>query len=422
MPYAIKIENLGKSYRIDHEGQRGGYRMMRESLMNVPSAIMRRMRNGRRRGQSEEFWALRDIDLVIEPGEILGIIGQNGAGKSTLLKILSRITKPTVGQVELHGRVSSLLEVGTGFHPELTGRENIFLNGSILGMSLREIARRFDEIVDFSGVERFLDTPVKRYSSGMYLRLAFAVAAHLEPEILLLDEVLAVGDAQFQKKCLGKMEGIATGGRTIILVSHQMSVIQRLSRRVALLESGRLAAFGARDEVIAQYLASSPAVSAPEDWIDLSQASRRGDGRARFIAARYRCPDGIVAGHPYPDGPLEVRLVIESGSALWVDKLGLWVSDQNGTPLVGANIFFLGKMIELQEGRNEVSFVIEQLHLNPGTYSIGFYMTNNTYGDVVDHVFPAVQMDVLEAATEERLAVHSRGIGLVTCHFQFHRH
>ena len=206
----ISVEGLGKSYTIRHEGQTH-YKSLREEIFKLPSRLLRRG------GQSrEEFWALKDVSFDIMPGDRVGIIGRNGAGKSTLLKLLSRITEPTTGRITLRGRVASLLEVGTGFHPELTGRENIYLNGAILGMSRAEVRRKFDEIVDFAGVEKFLDTPVKRYSSGMYVRLAFAVAAHLEPEILIVDEVLAVGDMDFQKKCLGKMDEVGKSGRTVI--------------------------------------------------------------------------------------------------------------------------------------------------------------------------------------------------------------
>src|SRR5215210_3576028 len=212
------------------------------------------MRSLRRNGNAEILWALTDIDFEIAPGEIVGIIGHNGAGKSTLLKILSRIVEPTVGRVELHGRVASLLEVGTGFHPELTGRENIFLNGAILGMHRTEIKAKFDEIVAFAEVEKFLDTPVKRYSSGMYVRLAFAVAAHLEPEILIVDEVLAVGDAEFQKKCLGKMQEVSRGGRTVLFVSHQTGAVAGLCNRAMLLDQGKVVEFGPTREVIGRYL------------------------------------------------------------------------------------------------------------------------------------------------------------------------
>jgi lipopolysaccharide transport system ATP-binding protein len=418
----ITVEKLGKSYRIGHGGWGGGYRTLRESLASVPAALLRRIQSRLDGGRSDEFWALKDVDLEVQPGEILGIIGQNGAGKSTLLKILSRITKPTTGQVELRGRIGSLLEVGTGFHPELTGRENIFLNGSILGMSRREIARRFDEIIAFAEVDRFLDTPVKRYSSGMYVRLAFAVAAHLDPEILLVDEVLAVGDAQFQKKCFGKMEGIAGGGRTIILVSHQMSAIQRLSHRVALLERGRLAACGDKEEVIARYLANGPEIGSPGDWIDLSRASRTGAGGARFLAVRYRSPKDLASGHPYPDGPLEVGMILESQSVRCVDGLSVRIHDRYGTLLVYPNITALGESIDLRRGCNEVTFKIDQLHLNPGLYTVGLSMYNSTIGDRIDYISSAFQMDVVDAPAEDPLALGPREQGPVTCKFSFSKH
>ena len=381
---------------------------------------MRLIQNRLGGGRSEEFWALQDVHLDVEPGEIVGIIGHNGAGKSTLLKILARITKPTTGRVELRGRVGSLLEVGTGFHPELTGRENIFLNGSILGMSRREIARRFDEIVAFAEVERFLDTPVKRYSSGMYVRLAFAVAAHLDPEILLVDEVLAVGDAHFQKKCLDKMEGIATGGRTILLVSHQMSLVQRLSRRVALLERGRMTAFGPTEDVIGRYLTSGPEGSSSRDWVDLSQSRRSGVGGARFAAVRYRCPRGGASGQPWSDGPLEVRLVIESHTIRSVDSLAARFYDHYGTLLVNANLYFLGASMALNAGRNEISLDIEQLHLNPGLYTVDLAMGVNN--EVIDDVSPAFRVDLIDAPGADRLAAclpSPRGKGLVTCNYHF---
>jgi lipopolysaccharide transport system ATP-binding protein len=424
MKPVITVEKLGKSFRISHEGAQGGYyRTLRESLVAVPAALLRRMRNGVAAARSEEFWALRDIDFEIQPGEIVGIIGHNGAGKSTLLKILSRITRPTVGAVEIRGRVGSLLEVGTGFHPELTGRENIFLNGSILGMSRREIARRFDEIVAFAEVEQFLDTPVKRYSSGMYVRLAFAVAAHLEPEILLVDEVLAVGDAHFQKKCLGKMEGIATGGRTILLVSHQMSLVQRLSHRVALLERGRIVAFGATDDVVQRYLSSNGESASPDDWIDLSRAHRSGSGGARFVAVRYYCPNGNTSGQPYSDGPLVVRLLIESNTVRSIDVLSVRFHDRYGTLLMNANMLFLGESVELHPGRNEIVLDIEQLHLNPGVYSVELEMAIHLASDTIDQLSPAFRLDVIEAPALDRLSglnvPPAKGKGLITCRYSF---
>jgi len=250
---AIKVNHLGKRYRI---GQREQYNTFRDAIIDTIKAPYRLFRNSDDGSNgSEYFYALKDISFEVPQGEIVGIIGGNGAGKSTLLKILSRITSPTVGSVVLHGRVGSLLEVGTGFHSELTGRENIFLSGSILGMRRREIVDKFDEIVKFAEIEKFLDTPVKRYSSGMYVRLAFAVAAHLDPEILLVDEVLAVGDAAFQKKCLGKMDEVAKGGRTVLFVSHQMDMIRSLCNKCVLLNRGCVETFDESDIAISKYLA-----------------------------------------------------------------------------------------------------------------------------------------------------------------------
>ena len=264
MAAAVSIESISKRYFVDHEVRTAGcYRTLRESLMQMAAAPLRRLR-GEGRPAREEFWALRDVGFEVQPGEVVGIIGRNGAGKSTLLKILSRITKPTTGRVELNGRIGSLLEVGTGFHPELTGRENIFLNGSILGMRSREISARFDEIVAFAEIERFLDMPVKRYSSGMYVRLAFAIAAHLNPEILIIDEVLAVGDSAFQRKCLGCMEALGQSGRTVLFVSHDLNAVAKLTSRSVLLERGRVVQSGSSASVIHSYLRHSEGYSS--EW------------------------------------------------------------------------------------------------------------------------------------------------------------
>jgi lipopolysaccharide transport system ATP-binding protein len=262
MSSVITIENLGKKYLLNHQAEQRSYLALRDVLTDVLRNARLKMLNPLHSSVAlnplqEDFWALRDVSFEVQQGERVGIIGRNGAGKSTLLKILSRITEPTVGSARIKGRVASLLEVGTGFHPELTGRENIFLNGAILGMSRSEIRRRFDEIVDFAEIEKFLDTPVKRYSSGMYVRLAFAVAAHLEPEILIVDEVLAVGDAQFQKKCLGKMEDVSTrGGRTIIFVSHNLPALRALCNKCVWLAAGRVADQGEMSEVTDKFVLS----------------------------------------------------------------------------------------------------------------------------------------------------------------------
>jgi lipopolysaccharide transport system ATP-binding protein len=266
----IVVDSLGKKYRIRHEHQRQSYAALRDVLASTLTLPLRWLRQGPRPAgvRVEDFWALDDVSFEVEQGEVLGIIGRNGAGKSTLLKVLSRIAEPTTGRVALDGRVASLLEVGTGFHPELTGRENIFLNGAILGMTRAEIRRKFDEIVAFAEVETFLDTPVKRYSSGMYVRLAFAVAAHLEPEILVVDEVLAVGDAQFQKKCLGRMSEVAAGGRTVLFVSHNMNAVENLCTTILCLEGGRVKARGADVRgVITRHLDTASADgSTPSVW------------------------------------------------------------------------------------------------------------------------------------------------------------
>ena len=275
MTTAIRVENLSKRYRIGLAPTKFRYGMLRDVFAGALRSPLARLRsaagttrrgNGGRPEDAAHIWALDDVSFDLEEGKVLGIVGRNGAGKSTLLKILSRVTEPTRGTVMVRGRVGSLLEVGTGFHPELTGRENIYMNGAILGMKRLEIERKFDEIVDFSEVAQFIDTPVKRYSSGMYLRLAFAVAAHLEPEILVVDEVLAVGDAEFQKKCLGKMGDVAQQGRTVLFVSHNMSAVLRLTQEAIMLERGKLARRGATQDVVDFYLSSGHARAGERSW------------------------------------------------------------------------------------------------------------------------------------------------------------
>lgn len=282
---AIRAQGLGKQFTIGGPQER--YKTLRDTLTDLALAPARGIRNVLRgehhpRPKTETFWALRDVSFEVRRGEVVGIVGRNGAGKSTLLKVLSRITEPTEGYAELRGRVGTLLEVGTGFHPELTGGENIYLNGTILGMKRAEIERKFDEIVEFAEVERFIDTPVKHYSSGMYLRLAFSVAAHLDPEILIVDEVLAVGDAQFQKKCLGKMEDVASAGRTVLFVSHNMAAVRSLCSQTILLRSGQVAAIGPTDQVIGQYLASSAADLSAQ--IELPRAGPGAPGEATHLS------------------------------------------------------------------------------------------------------------------------------------------
>src|SRR5260221_236765 len=300
MAIAISVKNLGKRYRIGAAQTKFKYGMLREVLVDVamtPVRIYKGLTGKAVRGtsSSSSFWALKDISFDVEEGKVLGIVGRNGAGKSTLLKILSRVTEPTEGTVSVRGRVGSLLEVGTGFHPELTGRENIYLNGSILGMSRKEIEQKFDEIVAFSEVERFLDTPVKRYSSGMSVRLAFAVAAHLEPEILLVDEVLAVGDAAFQRKSLGKMDEVAKQGRAVIFVSHNLAIIQALCNRAVLLERGQAIADGEVGATIAEYLRTLER-AASDDLLE--RTDRDGRGWDETLVRRLQIADASGAGHP----------------------------------------------------------------------------------------------------------------------------
>jgi lipopolysaccharide transport system ATP-binding protein len=330
MPIAIRVDELSKEYRIGQRVER--YKTLRESLASMASAPARLFRRRSRRPVgAEQLWALRDVSFEIGAGEVVGVIGRNGAGKSTLLKILARITEPTHGTVEIHGRVGSLLEVGTGFHPELTGRENIYLNGAILGMRRAEIDRKFDEIVAFSEVEKFIDTPVKRYSSGMYLRLAFAVAAHLEPEILLVDEVLAVGDADFQKKCLGKMGDVAQEGRTVLFVSHNMPAVQALCARALLLRQGSVAIDGTTGDVLREYLGHLQATAAHAFE---NNPERRGDGVVRLTGARVLDGEGrpaqrLVAGTPMTlEFAYENRIGAERADLLLaiVNHLGITVT------------------------------------------------------------------------------------------------
>ena len=315
MPFlAIDAQDLGKQYRI---GKVERYRTLRDTLAGLgrlPRSVLRRRSVDR---ESQMFWALRAVSFEIRPGEVVGLIGRNGAGKSTLLKVLSRITEPTTGVVDVCGRVGSLLEVGTGFHPELTGRENIFLSGAILGMKRAEIRAKFDEIVAFAEVDRFIDTPVKHFSSGMYLRLAFGVAAHLEPEILLVDEVLAVGDARFQRKCMDKMQDVGRRGRTVIFVSHNMPAITRLCERAILLDEGTVVADGTSPEVVARYLSAGLGTAASREWSTARKCP--GSDVVKLRAVRVRTEDGSIADTVDIRQPVGIELeydVLEAGHIL----------------------------------------------------------------------------------------------------------
>ena len=303
MKPAIRVENLSKQYRLTAGA--GAHGNLAEAVTRSAAGVARRLmgRRGNGRPDAADFWALRDVSFEVEPGQVLGIIGRNGAGKSTLLKILSRIVEPTSGRAELRGRLGSLLEVGTGFHPELSGRENVYLNGSMLGMARREITRKFDDIVAFAEIDEFLDTPVKRYSSGMYVRLAFAVAAHLEPEILVVDEVLAVGDQQFQDRCLGKMRDVSRAGRTILFVSHNMTAVRNMCGRAIVLDGGRMVHDGPPAEAIRVYLRESAGLC-PE-WRD--DRTPNPNDALRFTAVRVRSDDGEVTGTLDPAQPFTIE-------------------------------------------------------------------------------------------------------------------
>jgi lipopolysaccharide transport system ATP-binding protein len=368
----ISVENLGKMYRIHHQAERRGSKTLRETITRKATQLVGGMKtsldgtspNGHSRKQHEEFWALRDVSFEVKQGEVLGIIGRNGAGKSTLLKVLSRITEPTQGRVRIRGRVASLLEVGTGFHPELTGRENIFLNGAILGMSRVEIKRKFDEIVNFAGTERFLDTAVKRYSSGMYVRLAFAVAAHLEPEVLIVDEVLSVGDAEFQKKCLGKMHDVTRQGRTVLFVSHNMSAVRSLCHSAMLLERGMVAGIGESVEMIDRYIEGSSTDASLD--IDFTKAVRDSGRGTQLRIDRLQINKGVGLWH---GRPLEVEFDFTCLDDVDGVAFGLGFCNLDGGRILSIDSDLGGDRWKFQRGQSgSARLIIPELFLEPDTY------------------------------------------------------
>ena len=406
----IRVERLGKQYQI---GRVHGPRTLREDLVDLARAPFRR----RPDGSDGTVWALRDVSLEVQRGEVVGIIGGNGAGKSTLLKILSRIVTPTEGWARIEGRVGSLLEAGTGFHSELTGRENVFMSGAILGMRKAEIERKFDQIVAFADIGPFLDTPVKRYSSGMQVRLAFAVAAHLEPEVLIVDEVLAVGDAEFQKKCLGRMRDVSHGdGRTVLFVSHNMDAVQRLCTRSILMERGRAVAAGATSDIVAQYLARAGALSSAGAWIDLSGVERTGSGVARVAQAHYWSETDAAAGQPYPDGPLRVELAIETHAACTIPSIAVTLYDMQGTKLVNADTVAIGRTLRLEPGTHRVTLRLPALHLNPGVYQMGFWLAG-PLDAIYDYIPAGFELEVV-ALQSLGLGVTPADDGVVTCRLE----
>lgn len=392
---AIQVNGLGKKYQISHET--AAYKTLGETISKTIKAPIRRLRGESRSRSTEEFWALKDVSFEVKKGEVIGIIGRNGAGKSTLLKILSRITTPTEGTVEVHGRVGSLLEVGTGFHPELSGRENIYLSGSILGMKRSEIDAKFDEIVRFAEMERFLDTPVKRYSSGMYVRLAFAVAAHLEPEILIVDEVLAVGDAKFQKKCLGKMSDVAKEGRTVLFVSHNMSAVRSLCTKGMLLHDGRCVLVDQVDAVIERYLDEESAQVFEKVWNDETTAPANASIRLSRVAL---CDEeGAVLDTIFTDTVISIVIdyaIIAEGSSfgfsfILTDKNNtcLFTSINNREPNWNRN--------DLRAGRYRTTCRIPQNLFNNGFFKITMYFFEGQYSNHVclSEVF---RFDVLDSS------------------------
>ncbi len=404
----IHAESLSKRYRRGALQQTSLLRDHLARALRSPLSVFRRPKD-------ETFWALKDVSLDVREGEVLGLIGRNGAGKTTLLKILSRITRPTEGWAEIHGRVGSLLEVGTGFHPELTGRENTFLSGAILGMSKAEIARKFDEIVAFAELEKFIDTAVKHYSSGMYVRLAFAVAAHLEPEILLVDEVLAVGDINFQKKCLGKMGDVARAGRTVVLVSHSMAAINALCSRCIIIDRGAIEFDGHTAEATARYYAESLDVV---DGSDLSARPRKGNGKARFtsISVQPLDSDGRPLQVAYPGCDLNITVDLKCESAFAPANLAIIFYDSTGYRVIDTNTAQKGEFVSLQAGQSaKATFFLRDVLLKPGRYFASLWLGRQEM-ETIDHVEDAIGLDVMESEEQSQHVMVWPGVYL--CRFE----
>jgi lipopolysaccharide transport system ATP-binding protein len=363
---ALQVSRLSKRYRV---GEYSSDTQLREVIMNALARLTRR-----RRAQDQTVWAVNDVSFDVRQGEVLGIVGRNGAGKSTLLKLLSRITYPTSGTMKVRGRVASLLEVGTGFHEELTGRENIFLNGSILGMKKREIEHHLEEIIEFSGIGRFIDTPIKRYSSGMRLRLGFAVAAHLSPDVLLVDEVLAVGDADFQKKCLDAMEGLRTSGRTVLFVSHNMAAVESLCSRCIWIEAGKLRADGEARRVVSDYMRTFAQSSAGTVSLEAIE-SRTGNGDGRFTHMAFLNEAGETINYIRSGDRLTLRLHYRAHKQLRDLVVGINIHNEYGTLIAASNNWATGDDIPLVEpGAGHADFEIDCLYLLPGRYYLSLWL------------------------------------------------
>ncbi len=377
----ITVENLSKSYRLQHQA-RERYTALRDVLTDKVKGLFGNRKSEIGNGNTEEeFWALKDVSFEIKQGEVVGIIGRNGAGKSTLLKILSRITEPTSGRITLRGRVASLLEVGTGFHPELTGRENIFLNGAILGMTRAEVRSKFDEIVAFAEVEKFLDTPVKRYSSGMYVRLAFAVAAHLEPEILVVDEVLAVGDAAFQQKCLGKMKDVSQGqGRTVLFVSHNMGVVRDLCGRAIFLHDGRVTKDGPCQEVVSAYMQSTSGQQAQPQW---RRTEEKGGTVAAVTELSLMSADGRHISELVMGDPVRLEMKIAFNADVAAPQFGVQVHAIDGMPILDLRTRHLGlELPRAMAGPLVLRADIAAFGLYPGDYYLSPWVTDSSGRDL----------------------------------------
>ncbi len=380
--HAIEARGLSKQYVIVDVQNPSGSQSIAESIQNrwndLKKMLLRTSRTTLRSPKTKTYWAFREVSFQIAAGECVGIIGHNGAGKSTLLKLLSRITEPSAGELHMRGRVASLLEIGTGFHPELTGRENIFLNGAILGMTTAEIRRQYASIVDFAGVDEFLETPVKRFSSGMYVRLAFSVAVHLRADILIVDEVLAVGYQEFQKKCLEKMAEISANREmTIVFVSHNLEAIRSLCPRVICIETGQVSADGQSDAVISKYLSSSKPPPQLGKWISLRQSLRTGDGAAQFSALRVSSDPQEQDGPLRSFGSLTTELKIESSEEIAVDRIAVTVFSQFGAKLVNADSYARGQTFLIKPGKNRIKIQLTNLYLNPGTYHLGLWLATS---------------------------------------------
>ncbi|MGL4420617.1 MAG: ABC transporter ATP-binding protein [Gemmataceae bacterium] len=411
---AIRVDQVAKLYQLGAAPT--GDLNLTEVLRRTAANTYRKVRSLVFPGEIDEtngYWALRDVSFEVMPGEVVGIVGRNGAGKSTLLKLLSRITEPTRGRIEIRGRMGSLLEVGTGFHPELTGRENIFMNGSILGMSRREIRAKFDQIVEFAEIGKFLDTPVKRYSSGMYVRLAFAVAAHLEPEILVIDEVLAVGDAAFQKKCIDRMTELARSGRTILFVSHNMQLIPRLCQRAVMLEKGKVVRVGDAGSVTQDYM---DRLLADTKAGNLRDKARTGDGRAKFVQVNLVDDKGTPLTQFTSGNDLVVRVVLEVREAVPDASLHVGVQTVYGARVVTAWSEEINTALSLKPGVQSFECRFEKLRLRPGhTIMLNLQAAADNMA-MLDSVENAVVYDVTAAPQDHHLSTNP-DMGVVICDY-----